>query len=99
MVKVAYSSGKPAYGVGAGNAAVIVDETADLCDAATKIRIGKTGDNASGCSAENSLIIQESIYDKMLELLKKGSMKYFSYYVFVIGTLVIMDQHITHIFF
>lgn len=71
MVKAAYSSGKPAYGVGAGNAAVIVDETADLCDAATKIRIGKTGDNASGCSAENSLIIQESIYDKMLELLKK----------------------------
>jgi sulfoacetaldehyde dehydrogenase len=71
MVKAAYSSGKPAYGVGAGNAAVIIDETADLSDAATKIRIGKTGDNASGCSAENSLIIQESIYGKMLELLKK----------------------------
>jgi sulfoacetaldehyde dehydrogenase len=71
MVKSAYSSGKPAYGVGAGNAAVIIDETADLKDAATKIRIGKTGDNASGCSAENSLVIHESIYDEMLNLLKK----------------------------
>lgn len=71
MVKFAYSSGKPAYGVGAGNAAVIVDETADLKDAATKIRIGKTGDNASGCSAENSLVIHESVYDEMLDLLTK----------------------------
>jgi len=71
MVKAAYSSGKPAYGVGAGNAVVIIDETADLSDAATKIRIGKTGDNASGCSAENSLIIQKSIYNKMLGFLKK----------------------------
>jgi len=71
MVKVAYSSGKPAYGVGAGNAAVIIDETANLSDAAAKIRIGKTGDNASGCSAENSLIIQKSIYNKTVGLLKK----------------------------
>lgn len=70
MVKAAYSSGKPAYGVGAGNAVVIVDETADLSDAASKIRTGKTGDNASGCSAENSLVIQEGIYNEMLELLK-----------------------------
>ena len=70
MVKAAYSSGKPAYGVGAGNAAIIVDESADLDDAATKIRIGKTGDNASGCSAENSIIVHESIYEKMIETLK-----------------------------
>ncbi|WP_138418100.1 aldehyde dehydrogenase family protein [Aquibacillus sediminis] len=70
MVKSAYSSGKPAYGVGAGNAPVIVDETADLQDAAEKIKIGKTGDNASGCSAENSLVIHESIYDEMIELLQ-----------------------------
>jgi sulfoacetaldehyde dehydrogenase len=71
MVKAAYSAGKPAYGVGAGNAAVIIDETADLEDAAEKIRIGKTGDNASGCSAENSLIIQKGRYEEMVELLKK----------------------------
>jgi len=71
MVKAAYSSGKPAYGVGAGNAAIVVDETADLDDAARKIRIGKTGDNASGCSAENSLIIHKDVYDEMIERLRK----------------------------
>ena len=70
MVKAAYSSGKPAYGVGAGNAAIIVDESANLTDAAVKIRIGKTGDNASGCSAENSIIVYEGVYDKMIEALK-----------------------------
>jgi len=71
MVKAAYSSGKPAYGVGSGNAVVVVDETADLADAARKIRIGKTGDYASGCSAENSLVIHESIYDELIGLLRK----------------------------
>lgn len=71
MVKAAYSSGKPAYGVGAGNAVVVIDETADLADAARKIKIGKLGDNASGCSAENSLVIKESIYDEMVALLKQ----------------------------
>lgn len=70
MVRAAYGSGKPAYGVGAGNAAIIVDDTCDILDAAQKIRIGKTGDNASGCSAENSLIIQEGIYDKLINALK-----------------------------
>ncbi|MFJ5718064.1 aldehyde dehydrogenase family protein [Neobacillus sp. NPDC093127] len=70
MVKAAYSSGKPAYGVGAGNAVVVVDETADLADAAEKIKLGKLGDLASGCSAENSLVIQESAYEEMIELLK-----------------------------
>lgn len=69
MVKAAYSSGKPAYGVGAGNAVVIVDETAELDDASKKIATGKTGDNASGCSAENSLVIQESIYYDFLKKL------------------------------
>lgn len=70
MVKVAYSSGKPSYGVGAGNAPIVVDETADILDAAHKIKIGKIGDNASGCSAENSLIIHESIYKTLVEALK-----------------------------
>ena len=71
MVKAAYSSGKPAYGVGVGNAAVIVDETVDLAETARKILIGKTGDNASGCSAENSVIIQSSVYDAFLRELEK----------------------------
>lgn len=70
MVKSAYSSGTPAYGVGAGNAVVIVDETADLAAAAEKIYQGKTFDNATSCSSENSVAIQASVYDQMVENLK-----------------------------
>jgi len=71
MVKAAYSSGKPAYGVGAGNPVIIVAEDADLADAAEKIRISKTFDNATSCSSDNSLLIQESVFDRMVEELKK----------------------------
>jgi sulfoacetaldehyde dehydrogenase len=70
MVKAAYSAGKPAYGVGAGNAVMVVDETADLKDAAHKIYLGKTFDHATSCSSENSAVIQESIWDQMIENLK-----------------------------
>ena len=70
LVGAAYSSGTPAYGVGAGNAVVIVDETADLNDAARKIMLSKTFDYASSCSSDNSIIVQEAIYDKLMENLK-----------------------------
>lgn len=70
MVRAAYSSGKPSYGVGVGNAVIVIDETVDLQDTARKIMIGKTGDNASGCSAENSLVIHTSIYHDMIKALK-----------------------------
>jgi len=70
MVKAAYSSGKPAYGVGAGNAITIVDETADLDAAAKMIFLGKTFDYATSCSSENSVVIQESISDVFIEKLK-----------------------------
>ena len=74
MVKAAYSSSTPAYGVGAGNAVVIVDETANLAEAAEKIFQGKTFDNATSCSSENSLVIHSTIYDQMLnELEKQGA--------------------------
>jgi sulfoacetaldehyde dehydrogenase len=69
MVKAAYSSGTPAYGVGAGNAVVVVDETADLPDAAHKIHLGKVFDNATSCSAENSVVFQETIFETMINLL------------------------------
>lgn len=69
MVKAAYSSGTPAYGVGAGNAVVIVDETADLKDAAHKIMLSKTFDYATSCSSENSLVVVESVYDELMSLL------------------------------
>ena len=70
MVKSAYSSGTPAYGVGAGNAVVIVDETADLQAAAQKIYQGKTFDNATSCSSENSVVLQAGIFDQMVANLK-----------------------------
>jgi len=71
VVKTAYSSGKPAYGVGAGNATIIVDESADLPVTAAKICKGKIFDNATSCSAENNIIIHEDIFDTLLEELKK----------------------------
>jgi sulfoacetaldehyde dehydrogenase len=71
MVKAAYSSGTPAFGVGAGNAQLLVDDTADLADAAYKTMLSKTGDLAAGCSCDNSLIIFESVYDAMVDELGK----------------------------
>jgi sulfoacetaldehyde dehydrogenase len=69
MVRSAYSSGTPALGVGAGNAVITVDDTANLDEAAEKIRISKTLDLAASCSADNSVIAFESIYDQLLEKL------------------------------
>lgn len=68
-VRAGYSSGTPALGVGAGNVAVIVDETADLDDAAQKIMRSKIFDNATSCSSENSVIIHAAVYDRMVAAL------------------------------
>src|SRR6187551_1764635 len=65
-VRAAYESGTPAIGVGVGNVAVIVDETADVADAAAKIARSKTFDNATSCSSENSVIAVASIADALL---------------------------------
>lgn len=70
MVKAAYSSGKPAYGVGAGNSSMVIDETADIEIAAVNTRISKTSDFGSGCSADGNIIIQRSIYDQMVTALE-----------------------------
>jgi sulfoacetaldehyde dehydrogenase len=66
MVTAAYSSGTPALGVGVGNACITVDDTANLDEAAEKIRISKTLDLAASCSSDNSVLLFESIYDEML---------------------------------
>jgi sulfoacetaldehyde dehydrogenase len=66
MVVAAYSSGTPAFGVGAGNAIILIDKSAELAEAAEKIKLSKTFDLAAGCSCDNSLVIDESVYDKML---------------------------------
>ena len=71
-VRRAYSSGTPAIGVGTGNVPVIVDETADLDDAARKICASKIFDNATSCSSENSLIIVDAVYDKAMAALERA---------------------------
>jgi sulfoacetaldehyde dehydrogenase len=72
-VHAAYSSGTPALGVGAGNVAVIIDESANLEDAADKIARSKIFDNATSCSSENSVIVHEKVYADMLkEFAKQG---------------------------
>ena len=67
MVGAAYSSGTPALGVGVGNAVITVDDTADLDEAAEKIRTSKTLDLAASCSSDNSVLVFESVYDELLE--------------------------------
>jgi len=70
-VRAGYSSGTPALGVGTGNVAVIVDDSADCADAARKIMASKIFDNATSCSSENSAIIHDRVYDRMVAALKK----------------------------
>ena len=63
MVKAAYSSGKPALGVGPGNVPAIIDETADIKMAVSSILMSKTFDNGMICASEQSVIISEEIYE------------------------------------
>jgi sulfoacetaldehyde dehydrogenase len=70
MVKAAYSSGTPAYGVGPGNAVQMVAEDADVSDAAAKITLSKCFDNATSCSSENSVIVHDSLYAQFMEALE-----------------------------
>ena len=70
MVKAAYSSGTPAFGVGVGNAVHVVDETADLADAASAIVAAKTFDYATSCLADNAVVAHDSIYDDLLTRLQ-----------------------------
>jgi sulfoacetaldehyde dehydrogenase len=69
MVKAAYSSGTPAYGVGVGNSVHVVDETADLDDAAVMISRAKTFDYATSCLADNSVVAEAEIYEALRDKL------------------------------
>ena len=71
MVRAAYSSGKPALGVGAGNTPVIIDETADIQMAVYSIIHSKTFDNGMICASEQSVTVLSSIYDRVKEEFKK----------------------------
>jgi sulfoacetaldehyde dehydrogenase len=72
MVRAAYSSGTPSYGVGVGNAVALVAEDADVPQAAAMVASSKTFDNATSCSSENSLIIHSSRYAEMVEALRRS---------------------------
>ncbi len=67
MVKAAYSSGKPAIGVGAGNTPAVIDETADIKRAVASILMSKTFDNGVVCASEQSVIIVDEVYDAVRE--------------------------------
>lgn len=69
-VRRAHASGRPAIGVGVGNAAVIVDESADLTAAAEKIAASKCFDNATSCSSENGLLVVDAVYDRFMAALQ-----------------------------
>jgi acetaldehyde dehydrogenase/alcohol dehydrogenase len=74
MVKAAYSSGKPALGVGAGNTPAIIDETANIQMAVSSILMSKTFDNGMICASEQSIIIVKEIYDAVMkELTLRGA--------------------------
>ena len=69
-IRAAYTCGTPAFGVGAGNVLVIIDEYADLASAANKILQSKTFDNATSCSSENGAVICSQVYDKTMDALE-----------------------------
>jgi len=67
MVRAAYSSGKPAIGVGAGNTPVVVDETADIKRTVASILLSKTFDNGMICASEQAIIVVDAAYDALRE--------------------------------
>ena len=74
MVKAAYSSGKPALGVGPGNVAAVIDETADIRMAVSSILMSKTFDNGMICASEQSVIVCEEVYEAVkAEFLYRGA--------------------------
>jgi len=71
MVKSAYSSGKPAFGVGPGNVPALIDTSADLEDAVAKVVAGKSFDYGTVCSSEQAIVAEYSLRDRILALLKQ----------------------------
>lgn len=70
MVRAAYSSGKPAFGVGPGNVPVLIDESADLTEAVAKVVEGKSFDHGTVCSSEQTMVAPVSLRDRILNELK-----------------------------
>lgn len=96
MVKSAYSSGKPAYGVGAGNVQCIIDRDVNIKEAVAKIVTGRTFDNGIICSGEQSAIIPKELYKETIDAFKANGAFYvedeetiekFAKVIFVDGTI------------
>ncbi len=78
LVKAAYSSGKPALGVGAGNPPAFVERSADLRQAASDIITGKTFDNGTICASEQSIVAEDCIADELIQYLKENGAYFLS---------------------
>ena len=73
MVKAAYSSGKPALGVGPGNTPAVIDDSADILLAVSSVIHSKTFDNGMICASEQSVVVLDSVYDRVkAEFIKRG---------------------------
>ena len=72
IVRAAYSSGKPAFGVGPGNVPVMIERTADIPDAIAKVIEGKSFDYGTVCSSEQAIVVEDVLRDRVLAELKAG---------------------------
>ncbi|MFW6264658.1 MAG: bifunctional acetaldehyde-CoA/alcohol dehydrogenase [Bacillota bacterium] len=95
MVKAAYSSGKPAIGVGAGNTPAIIDETAHIKMAVSSILMSKTFDNGVICASEQSVTVVESVYEEVKkEFLDRGAYILSQKEKEKVADVIIVDGHI-----
>ncbi len=95
MVKAAYSSGKPALGVGAGNTPALIDETACIKTAVNSILISKTFDNGVICASEQSVVVVDSVYDEVkAEFTKRGATLLTAAQKKKVGETIMVDGHL-----
>ena len=95
MVKAAYSSGKPALGVGAGNTPAVIDETAEIQMAVSSVLMSKTFDNGVICASEQSVVVVEEVYEKVkAEFQKRGAHILGPTQKKKVGSLILKDGHI-----
>ena len=95
MVKSAYSSGKPALGVGAGNTPALIDETADIEMAVSSILMSKTFDNGMICASEQSVIAVKDVYDTVkAEFVKRGAYFLTAKEKEKLGKVIMIDGHL-----
>jgi acetaldehyde dehydrogenase/alcohol dehydrogenase len=95
MVKAAYSSGKPAIGVGAGNVPVIIDSSADIKMAVSSILMSKTFDNGMICASEQATIVLKDIYEKFKkEMSSQGAYILSAAECKKVGNTIMVDRHL-----